>query len=268
LALPLCGRRARGKPCVGRFRYRARAGIRRDKRPASYARYPCYPQADSAWNAPAFVTAMGRGRDDLPATEDSLPSHSPGQDRAGCLRAARRIEADGRAADEAAARRTMAGLPFSGCESGRLREAPTGDQIFRGRGTVKTGHRTQVQDLSRQKARLRPARCHRRKGSFGFQSVGQDRSFGFGGCENGRDPGLRLMDLPGGTRASALDPAGRGTEGFGWRNRQGKEAEPRFQIRQAANRRGLGPDGEPDGETGSSFGSLRTPEDARPGLRP
>jgi hypothetical protein len=70
------------------------------------------------------MTAIGRGRDDLPATGESLPSHSPSQSRAGRLRAARQAEAK-------AGRLTKpppggsCGLAFSGCESGRLRKAPT-----------------------------------------------------------------------------------------------------------------------------------------------
>ena len=49
--------------------------------------------------------------------------------------------------------------------------------------------------------------------------VGQDR-VSARGLRTGKDPGLRLMDLSGGTGASALDPAASGTKGFGRRNRQ------------------------------------------------
>jgi len=113
------------------------------KRARFYPRNPHYPQAESAFPRPRIVTASGRGRDELPATEDRLPSHSRSGCPAGRFRAEGRTEAQGRAADEAAARRTMTGLPFSGCESGRLREAPTPDpRAFGLAGPDRAGHRT------------------------------------------------------------------------------------------------------------------------------
>ena len=98
----------------------------------TYAHYPRYPQAESPWSTRESVTASGCGRDDPPATEVSLPSHSPG----GCLAPSsdvRSAKADGRAADEAAAMRTRTGLPFSGCGGGRLRAAPIRDRCSFGR---------------------------------------------------------------------------------------------------------------------------------------
>src|SRR6476661_6331108 len=65
---------------VGGFGAGGEAGI--------YPRYPRYPQAVCAWTDSLFMTAIGRGRDDLPATGESLPSHSLSQSQAGRLRAA------------------------------------------------------------------------------------------------------------------------------------------------------------------------------------
>ena len=42
----------------------------------TYAHYPRYPQAESAWCDSGIMTASGRGRDDRPAAVESLPSHS------------------------------------------------------------------------------------------------------------------------------------------------------------------------------------------------
>jgi hypothetical protein len=187
LAPPLCGHRARGKPCL--------APRSRDFAPVpaarTYARYPRYPQAICAWSDSESVTASGCGRDDPPATEVSLPSHSPG----GCLAPSSDrwpAEADGRAADEAAAMRTRTGLPFSGCGGGRLRTAP-------------------IRDLNGLRARQEPAPDQRPSGLRNG---------------TGRTPALRSQDQPGRKRclrASALPPAqkelrfrrGRAGPGFG-----------------------------------------------------
>ena len=193
----------------------------------SYARYPRYPQAESAWCDSESVTASRCGRDDLPATEESLPSHSPG----GRLVPSsdwRPAEADGRAADEAAAMRTRTGLPFSGCDGGRLREAPIRN-LKRPSGTTGTGtgpkvfgpeERTggtpdlRIQDQPGRKRCLRtsalpPAQkeLRFRRGRAGPASARELRT--------GMDPRLRLMAMSGGTRASARDPAGRALRCFG-----------------------------------------------------
>ena len=145
------GRRAAGKPRLER-----RSGRRARARHSGPHRAPrvmpvilVIHRRNPLGLPTIFVTASGCGRDDLPETEESLPSHSRSGCPAGRLRAAGQAEAKGRAADEAAARRTMAGLPFSGCESGRLRKAPTVSR--RPSGTWETGPgRTpdlRVQDL-------------------------------------------------------------------------------------------------------------------------
>ncbi len=183
MAPPLCGRRARGKRRVrpagtGRG---SRRGGRKSGRcgTGSYARYPHYPQADSAWSKSDSMTASGCGRDDLPATEESLPSHSPGgrlveRLRTGSLerkRTAGRLTKPRRW-------RTMAGLPFSGCESGRLRKAPI-----------------------------------RNRHAFGFAGTGAGPTV-FGPAERpGGTPDLRIQDQPGRKRclrAGALPPAQKG----------------------------------------------------------
>jgi hypothetical protein len=216
--------RSFGRACrarADRVRNRPRDG------PASYARYPRYPQAESAWCDSESVTASGRGRDDLPATGESLPSHSPG----GRLVPSsdwRPAEADGRAADEAAAMRTRTGLPFSGCDGGRLREAPirnrdhlrvrtepAPDQRSSDRRNGQAGHRIFGSRTSPAESDVfGQARCHRLRRSFGSGGVGQDRASARE-LRTGMDPGLRLMTMSGGTKASAEDPARSEFTGFG-----------------------------------------------------
>ena len=211
----------------------------------------------------------------------AFPATARAEDRAGRLRAARRIEATGRAADEAAARRKLRACPLANAEAACFVKRPRDPGGLRARGGPNSepmafgleepdqaGHRTSVQDLPDRKRGLGRRAVTGGEGASASCSPGRTGASAPGAAKPGRDPELRLMDLSGGTRASALDPAGRGTKGFGRRNRQGKEAGLRFQIRRTANRRGFGPDGEPAGESGLSFGSFRTPEDAGPGLRP
>jgi len=171
------------------------------------------------------MTARGCGRDALSETEESLPSHSRSGCPAGRLRAAGQVEVQGRAADEAAARRTMTGLPFSGCESGRLREAPTPEpRAFGLEGKVR-------QDTGPSGSRT----CPGGKRDFGQRvaaggkglrprSVGQDRASAWG---------LRT----GGPSVSAHGPSG-GTKGFGPRIPAGcgegaSALEPRRQEQEA-----------------------------------
>jgi hypothetical protein len=179
------------------------------------------------------MTASGRGRDDPPATEVSLPSHGPG----GCLIPSsdwRSVEADGRAAEEAAAMRTRTGLPFSVCGGGRLRKAPNRNRLsfgmawnrlrtngLRACGTDQAGHRIFGSRTSPAESGVfGPARCHRLRRNFGSGGVGQDRvsarelrtrhgprasahdhvrrnqGFGRGSCRT-RCRGLRSMTKPG-----------------------------------------------------------------------
>ena len=209
MALPLCGLARLGKPWR-----RARQGR------GFYPRYPRYPQAESAWSRPNFHDSFRCGRDDLPATEDSLPSHSPSGCPAGRLRAAGQAEAKGRAADEAAARRTMAGLPFSGCESGRLRRSAHPEpSAFGPGGTGQAGHRTFgfrtcPAESGTSVSAPPPAENGLRPGSVGQDRVSA-RELRTGG------PRISVHGPPGGTEASAEDPAGLRNRGFGLRNREG-----------------------------------------------
>ena len=116
MAPPLCGWRARGKPW--RRLLRGRRGGR------IYPRYPRYPHADSTWTDSLFMTANRGGRDDLPATGESLPSHSLSQSQAGRLRVAGQAEAKGRAADEAAARRKLRACPLADAKAAGFVKRP------------------------------------------------------------------------------------------------------------------------------------------------
>ena len=246
MALPLCGRRARSKLRVGAV-IRAGSGGPAD-RPGreSYARYPLYPQADSAWIGRFFVTATVRGRDDLPATGDSLPSHSLSSCRAGRLRAAGRAEAKGRAADEAAARRKLRACPLADAKAvGFVKHPPVSR---RPSGTWATTGGTpglRVQDSSGGKRDFGPRAA---TGGTGASAPDLSGRTGFrpGSCETGgprtqvhgrqAEPRLRLRIQP--FPEPKLRP----------RVRDWREEGRKFRIRQAANRQGFGPVGEPAGQ--------------------
>jgi hypothetical protein len=192
------------------------------------------------------VTATSRGRDDLSETKGSLPSHSRSGRPAGRLRAAGQVEVQGRAADEAAARRTMTGLPFSGCESGRLREAPTRNQEpsgWRNRIRWDTG----PSGSGPARAESGTSVCAPPPAEKGF---GPDRSgrtgLRPGGCEPA-DPAFRRMAVRRNQGLRPEDPAGCGTEASAEGPRR-QERERELSIRQAANRQGFGPVGEPAGK--------------------
>ena len=194
-----------------------------------YPRYPRYPQAVWAFPAPAFVTVSRCGRDDLPATGESLPSHSLSGSRAGRLRAAGRVEAKGRAADEAAARRKLRACPLADAKAACFVKRPPVSR--RPSGTWETIRRDTGPSGSgpvRRKAGPRFARRHRRNRGFGFGLPGRT-GFRPGSCETG-GPRTSVHGPPGGTEASAEDPAIFGTEASaqdpGWR-----EAGREFQIR-------------------------------------
>ncbi len=245
----------------------------------SYARYPHYPQAESAWSDSVSVTASIRGRDDPPATEESLPSHSPG----GCLARSsdlRLAEADGRAADEAAAMRTMAGLPFSGCDGGRLREAPirnrngprarpepAPDQRSSDRRNGQAGHRIFGSRTSPAESEVfEQARCHRLRRSFGSGGVGQDR-VSARELRTRRNPGLRLMDRQAEPRLRPriLPNAGSRISVHGHARARKRNASSESAERRTARASAL---------TGSPRGNPKrlrprgTPEDAGPGPVP
>ena len=175
MAPPLCGRRARGKRSVrapGRRRGR-RFGGKWNRR--SYARYPHYPQAESAWNPGTIVTLSGCGRDNLPATGGRLPSHSPGRDRQSPS-GGWSIGAEGRAADEAAARRKLRACPLAYAKAACFVKRPSEPRVF---GPAEPDRRDTGPSGSgpaRRKAELRFAHRHRSERGFGFDRVGQDRA--------------------------------------------------------------------------------------------
>jgi len=211
-----------------------------------YPRYPRYPQAVCPFNGNIFVTAISpwprrsSGNGGEPSQPQPRPSGIASHQAQGG-------EAEGRAADEAAARRTMAGLPFSGCESGRLREAPIGFQAAFGHVGNREGRTPdlRVQDLSGRKAGLRSARRHRWNPGLRPEDPPGRTGLRPGGCETG-GPRVSAHGPPGRTEASAEDPAGRGPEASA-EGPQGWEAGRKSQICRAANRQGFGPVGEPAG---------------------
>jgi hypothetical protein len=168
LALPLCGWGARGKPWRWLLWGQRRVRI--------YPRYPRYPHADSAWTDSLFMTANGGGRDDLPATGESLPSHSLSQSQAGRLRVAGRVEAKGRAADEAAARRKLRACPLADAKAAGFESAHGFQAAFGHVGDHPGGTPDlRVQDQPGGKRDFGPLRRHRRRKRFGAGFAGQDR---------------------------------------------------------------------------------------------
>jgi hypothetical protein len=173
------------------------------REPPTYTRYPHYPQVDSPFIARIFVTLWLRGRDDLPATGDSLPSHSPSGNRADRLRAAGRTDAEGRAADEAAARRKLRACPLANAKAACFVKRPRNPGGLRARGgpirnREPSGLRNRkggTPDFGpgpvRRKAGLRPTRRHRRRRSFGFivLRAGPEAS-AFGSCETAGTQGF------------------------------------------------------------------------------
>jgi hypothetical protein len=128
-----------------------------------------------------------------------------------------------------------------------LREAPIGLQAAFGHvGNRQAGHRTFG-------FRTRPAESGisvrapppAEPGASAPGSFGQDRASARE-LRNG-GPRMQVHGPPGGTEASAEDPAGRGT-GASAEEPPGWEAGRKFQICRAANRQGFGPVGEPAGK--------------------
>ena len=188
-----------------------------------------------------------------------------------------RAEADGRAADEAAAMRTRTGLPFSGCDGGRLREAPIRN-LKRPSGTTGTGTGPKVFGPAERTGRTPDLRIQDQPGRRRCLRTGalppaqkelrlrRGRAGpGFGpGAANQTGPRASAHGPSGGTKASAEDPAG-GDVGISVHDdAKGQEEEREFRIRRAANRQGFGPDGEPSG-TPEGLRPGGTPEEAGPG---
>jgi hypothetical protein len=132
-----------------------------------------------------------------------------------------RRKANGRAADEAAARRTMAGLPFSGCESGRLREAPIGTESLRARGTDQAGHRTFGFRTSPAESGISVSASPPAETGFGPDRSGRT-GFRPGSCETA-DPGFRSMDCQADPRPRPRIPPVAEPRASALRNREGGE---------------------------------------------
>ena len=177
-------------------------------RAASYARYPRYPQAESPWRRLGFRDSF-RMWPRRSSGNGGKPSQPQPRRMPGLVFGRRPAEADGRAADEAAAMRTRTGLPFSGCDGGRLRTAPIRN-LKRPSGTDRNRHRTKGlraggtdrRDTgssdpgpARQKAMSSGKRAA--TGSEGTSVPEGSGRTGFrpGSCEPGMDPGLRLMAM-------------------------------------------------------------------------
>lgn len=228
-----------------------------------YPRYPRYPQAESAFIALRFMTASGGGRDDLPATEESLPSHSPS-------RTAFRLttgsgEAKGRAADEAAARRKLRACPLADAKAACFVKRPSVSR--RPSGTWETVRRDTGPSGSgpaRRKAGLRSTRRTGGTGGFGPWIFRAGPGFGPGAAKPA-DPGFRSMDARRNrgfgrgsrrTRLPRLRPSGHRQGGK--RDASSKSAERRT-VRASAlsgsprgNRNGLRPGMDPGGSGASS----------------
>jgi len=169
--------------------------------------------------------------------------------------------AKGRAADEAAARRKLRACPLANAKAACFVKRPRDPGGLRARGGPFRNRRPSgprnrtggTPDFGpgpvRRKARLQAgAPSPEKTGASASHSPGRTGASAPGAAKPGRDPGLRSMDLSGGTGASALDPAGRGTNGFGSRNRQSGKRD--FGSK-AAERRTAGasaPTGSPRGK--------------------
>jgi hypothetical protein len=183
-------------------------GVRRPEA-RIYPRYPRYPQVDSAFIDAGFMTAKSRGRDHLPATGDSLPSHSPS-------RAASRLTRR-EAAERKAGRLTK---PPPG---GRWRACPSADAKAAGfvkRPSVSqwpSGRRETVsggEDLRVQHPAGRKRDLGQRAATGGTSGSGPADPPGSEGLRPGAakgGPGASAQGTPGRTEASAEDPAGCGT---------------------------------------------------------
>lgn len=145
---------------------------------------------------------------------------------------------------------------------------PPGTRAFGLTGPDQAGHRTSVQDLSGGKRDESPRTATGRTGTSVHGPSGRT-GLRPGSCEPA-GPRISVHGLPGRTEASAKDPASQAGSDFG---PGGAVTGTGSQIPlcQAANRQGLGPDGEPAGNLrkASAFAGPRsriTEPPVRPGL--
>ena len=168
------------------------------------------------------MTAFRGGRDDLPATGESLPSHSLNQSQAGRLRAAGQAEEKGRAADEAAARRKLRACPLADAKAAGFESAhrSQGGLRARGRPTGRTPD-LRVQDRPGGK------RDFGQRAATGEEGVSAPEVPGRTGfrpwsCETG-GPRTSVHDRQAEPEASAEDPAINGSEASAEGLRWGEE---------------------------------------------
>ena len=238
MALPLCGWGARGKPWRWLLRGRRWTGI--------YPRYPRYPQAHCAWTDSLFVTALVGGRDDLPATGESLPSHSLSQSQAGRLRVAGQVEAKGRAADEAAARRKLRACPLADAKAAGFESAHRSPGGLRARGKPSGGTPDlRVQDQPGGKRDFGQRAATGEEGASAPDLPGRT-GFRPGSCETG-GPRTSVHDRQAEPEASAEDPAIIGTKASAEGPRWGEEGRE-FQTAERRTARASALVGEPAGK--------------------
>lgn len=215
------------------------------------------------------MTASSRGRDDLPATEESLPSHSPG----GCLvpssdgdrlkRTAGRLtkplrSGRGRACPSAIAK--AAGFdqrPSGPGPSSDGKGTGTGPKAF---GPADRPGRTpdlRIQDQPGGKRCLRAGALPPARKELRLRTWSGRTGFRPGSCEPGVDPGLRLMAMSGGTRGFGRGSCRTRFHGprsmkapMAWKRNASSESAERRTVRASAlsgshrgNLRGFGPDG-------------------------
>jgi hypothetical protein len=212
-----------------------------------YPRYPRYPHAHYAWTDSLFMTAFRGGRDDLPATGESLPSHSLSQSQAGRLRAAGQVEAKGRAADEAAARRKLRACPLADAKAAGFVKRPSGYQAAFGHagdpGRPDTG--SSDPGPARRKAGLRSLRRHRRGKRFGADLSGRT-GLRPGSCETG-GPRTSVHGRQAEPRLRPRHPAINGTKASAAGPRWGEEGRE-FQTAERRTARASALVGEPAGK--------------------
>jgi hypothetical protein len=209
--------------------------------------------------APGFMTASGCGRDDLPATEGRLPSHSPSGSRAGRLRAIGQAEVDGRAADEAAARRKLRACPLADAKAAGFESAHgiqaafghVGDQFGTGglrvEGTGQAGHRTFGSRTSPAESGTSVRAPPPGEKELRLRICRAGPGFGSGAAKRREPRASAHGTVRRNERLRPFDPAGRGTGGFGRRNRQGGKRDfgSKFAKRRTAG--ASAPSGSPRG---------------------
>jgi hypothetical protein len=125
---------------------------------------------------------------------------------------------------------------------------PNRTNSLRAGGTDQAGPRASAHGLPGQKRDFGQRIATGEIGASASDLPGRTRASALGAAKRQGTQGFGSWILSGGTRTSVLDPAGRGTKGFGRRDRQGKEAKA--SAFKSAERRTAGasaPSGSPRG---------------------